>query len=93
MLKVPNNKAKTLRMEHVKGRKFWRKEKKKKNEVEKIQLANLDSPGSLASKKLNFKKTKSSVDEIFFRNISYFWTKLYNGWHMHFKLRNKMSPC
>ena len=48
MLKVPNNKAKTLPLEHVKGRKFT--EKKEKNKVEEIQLANLASLGSLTSK-------------------------------------------
>ena len=50
MLKAPN-KAKTLRMEHVNGRKFTekKKEKKKKNKVEEIQLANLASLEGLAS--------------------------------------------
>ena len=43
-----NNKAKTLRMEHVNGRKFT--EEKKKNKVKEIQLANLAILGSLASK-------------------------------------------
>ena len=46
-----HNKAKTLRMEHVNGRKFTEKKRsrKRKNKVEEIQLDNLASLGSLAS--------------------------------------------
>ena len=41
------NKAKTLQMEHVKGRKF---KGKQRNKAEEIQLTNLANLGSLASK-------------------------------------------
>ena len=51
MIGSANNKAKTLRMEHVNGRKFTeKKRRRKRKKVEEIQLANLASPGSLASK-------------------------------------------
>ena len=43
-----NNKAKTLQMGNVNGRKFTEK-KKKENKVEEFHLANLVSLGSLAS--------------------------------------------
>ena len=47
-----NNKARTLGWNTSKEGSLWRKtkKKKKKNKVEQIQLANLSSPGSLASK-------------------------------------------
>ena len=60
-----HNKAKTLPMEQVNGRKFT-----EKKEVEEFHLTNLASLGSLASKKLSLFNLSISLLEGFTAKIS-----------------------